>query len=222
MMASSAFPAPGPAGSPDGADGAGAGTDVSVSGAGVADGVDVPDAVADGPDDVGWPDPVPAEQADIRPADTATANTWISNLRTRPASSDCSHSTAGSAGARLPEPVAPPVAAISPIMAPCSSATWSRVRPRRSIMVPGTASASCRRSAPAGVSSTARARSFPSTRRRVRSPAASRRRRSGEMVAGSWASASLIFRTVRGLSSHRHSITRYCGWVSPSFSRTGL
>lgn len=52
--------------------------------------MDVAFGLAEVADDVGWPPPAPAEHADIKPAETATANTLISNLRTRPASSDCS------------------------------------------------------------------------------------------------------------------------------------
>ena len=136
----------------------------------------------------------------------------------------CAQSTAG---ARLPGRlpaclVAGLVAAIRSIMEACSAATWSRVRPSLAIMVPGTASACCRSAAPAAVSRTSRVRSLPSLRCRVMKPAVSRRRSSGEMVAGSWARASLMSRTERGLDSHRHSMTRYCGWVRPSVSSTGL
>ena len=70
------------------------------------------------------------------------------------------------------------VAAIRSIMEECSWLTCSRVRPSRSIMVPGTAVACCRNAAPRGVSPTARVRSSPGTRWRVMNPAASRRRTS--------------------------------------------
>ena len=56
---------------------------------------------------------------------------------------------------------------------------------------------------------------------RERRPADSRRLRRGDSVAGSRCSASPMSRTVRGLRSQRASITRYCGWVSPSGSSTG-
>ena len=77
------------------------------------------------------------------------------------------------------------VAAMSPVIARCSSATSARVSWSRSMMVPGTAVACCLRAAPASVRVMARARSFPWMRLRVTNPASSSRRRMGERVAGS-------------------------------------
>ena len=93
--------------------------------------------------------------------------------------------------------------------------------PRRSSTAPGILSARARSRLPLGVSETASARSSRGSRPRVTRPDASSRLSRGLRVAGSRLSRSARSATLSGASSHRASITRYCGWVRPIGSSSG-
>src|SRR6476661_10271617 len=136
-MESSAFPCPGPSAGRDVA-GAGAGTEVSVSGEGAAVPAGEPADAVEGAADADVPLSGVPLQPETRPAATARNAASIRNFRIRPPSLRPAILVAwhGQAGRRPPGSHWE-VAAISPIMEACSSVTWSRVNPSRSIMVPG-------------------------------------------------------------------------------------
>ena len=74
---------------------------------------------------------------------------------------------------------------------------------------------------PASVSAISSTRSSSARRARDTRPCASSRLTSGDSVAGSIASSPASSPSDRGELSHSASMTRYCGCVSPSGSRTG-
>ncbi|PFW98256.1 hypothetical protein CJ468_06472 [Nocardia farcinica] len=95
------------------------------------------------------------------------------------------------------------------------------VTPRLSTTAGGMRSAFARSAAPASVRFTWRLRSSRGSRSLVISPAASSRLSSGDSVGESSWMASAMALTDIGARSHSASITRYCGWVSPSGSSSG-
>src|SRR6476620_9733666 len=118
-------------------------------------------------------------------------------------------------------------AVLTRVSTSCSSSSSSSPTPSRSITAGGILRARRRKWVPALVSSTSVARSSTALRVRVIRPSASNRLSIGDNVAESSCSAAAIALTDSGRStfdlwwSHSASITRYCGWVSPSGSSNG-